>query len=299
MKQLLITIAAVVAVGNGEFNVFGVTGKDSSSPAKSTKGEWEYLDNGLIRIGVNKSRGACIGFFGDSKTKRNVLNHYDHGRFIQQSYYGDLDGSNWNGKQWRYNPIQGGSWQGKDARVLELSINKDKDSLYAKIEPRHWANGNSCPEAIMEQWITLEGSVANVRSKMTYKGKDHHLARHQEMPAVFVDAVLKNLIYAHQGKLVRRIPGWPNELGKTSEDWIAYVDEKDWGIGIHTPGTSQFTFYRFKGNGQSGPHGSACSYVAPIQTLRLQQGKIIEYEFSLTLGSLKEIRRRFESELEE
>ena len=145
----------------------------------------------------------------------------------------------------------------------------------------------------MEQWITLEDSVANVRFKMTYKGKDHHMARHQEMPAVFVDAALKNLIYAHQGKLVRRIPEWPNELGNTSEDWIAYVDEKDWGIGIHTPGTSQFTCYRFKGNGKSGPHGSACSYVAPIRTLRLKKGMVIEYEFFLTLGSLKEIRRRF------
>ena len=56
MKQLLITIAAVVSVCNGELNVFGDAGKDSSSPTKSTKGEWEYLDNGLIRIGVNKSQ---------------------------------------------------------------------------------------------------------------------------------------------------------------------------------------------------------------------------------------------------
>ena len=119
------------------------------------------------------------------------------------------------------------------------------------------------------------------------------MARHQELPAVFVDAVLKNLVYAHEGKLVRRVPGWPNELGNTSEDWVAYVDDKDWGIGIHTPGTSQFTCYRFKGNGKSGPHGSACSYVAPIRTLRLQKGMVIEYEFFLTLGSLKEIRRRF------
>ena len=129
MKKILITIAAVVAAVNGEFNVFEVAGKSSSSPTKSTKDKWEYLDNGLIRIGVNKSRGSCIGFFGNSKSKRNVLNHYDHGRFIQQSYYGDLDGSNWNGKEWRYNPIQGGSWQGKDARVLELRINKNNDSL--------------------------------------------------------------------------------------------------------------------------------------------------------------------------
>lgn len=224
-----------------ELDVFKVAADEYGSPTKSSKGQWEYLYNGQIRIGVNKSRSACIGFFGDSITKRNVLNHCDHGRFIQQSYYGDRDGSNWNGKPWRYNPIQGGSWRGKDARVLEFRIHQDNANLYAKVEPRHWADGKPCPEAVMEQWISLKGAVAHVRSKMTYKGKDHHMARHQEMPAVFVDAVLKNLVYVHQRKLIRRIPGWPNEMGSTSEDWIAYVDDKDWGIGIYTPATSQFT----------------------------------------------------------
>ena len=71
-----------------ELDAFEVAVDEYGSPTKSAKGQWEYLDNGQIRIGVNKSRGACIGFFGDSKTERNVLNHYDRGRFIQQSYYG-------------------------------------------------------------------------------------------------------------------------------------------------------------------------------------------------------------------
>jgi hypothetical protein len=277
--------------GVGLFSL-NAAAKDPGPPAKSENDQWEFLDNGMIRIGVDKSRGACIGFFGESRTKRNVLNHYDHGRFIQQSYYGDPDGSKWNGKPWRYNPIQGGSWRGKDARVLKFSIDA-KTGLYAKIQPRHWASGKPCPEAVMEQWIKLNGPVAHVRCKMTYSGKDQRTARSQEMPAVFVDAVLKNLVYVQDEKLVRRVPGWPNESGSTSEDWVAYVDEQDWGIGILTPATSNFTCYRFKGNGKSGPRGSACSYVAPLRKFRLQNKKVVEYEFYLTLGSLKEIRQRF------
>lgn len=31
---------------------------------------------------------------------------YDCGRYIQQSYYGKEDGSNWNGTPWRWNPVQ-------------------------------------------------------------------------------------------------------------------------------------------------------------------------------------------------
>ncbi len=268
------------------------TAQNPDSQAKPENDQWEFLDNGQIRIGVDKSRGACIGFFGETATKRNVLNHYDHGRFIQQSYYGDADGSDWNGKPWRYNPIQGGSWRGKDARVLEFNIDADS-GLYVKVEPRHWASGKPCPEAVMEQWITLDGPVAHVRCKMAYTGKDHRMARSQEMPAVFVDAVLKQLVYVQKEKLVRRVPGWPNESGSTSEDWVAYVDDKDWGIGILTPGTSEFTCYRFKGDGKSGPRGSACSYVAPIRKLRLEAGQSVEYDFYLTLGSIREIRRRF------
>ncbi len=72
--------------------------------------DWVYLDNGTVRIGIDKSRGACIGYFGESKTGRNLLNHYDEGRFVQQSYYGQKDGSDWHGKPWVYNPVQGGSW---------------------------------------------------------------------------------------------------------------------------------------------------------------------------------------------
>ena len=66
----------------------------------------------------------------------------------------------------------------------------------------------------MEQWITLDGPVAHVRCKMAYSGKDHRTTKDQEMPAVFVDAALKNLVYVQQEKLVRRVPGWPNEPGK-------------------------------------------------------------------------------------
>ena len=88
--------------------------------------QWEYLDNGVVRIGIDKSRGACIGYFAESKTRRNLLNNYDEGRFIQQSYYGRPDGSKWNGKPWVYNPVQGGYAKGKSSRLLKFSRDKKK-----------------------------------------------------------------------------------------------------------------------------------------------------------------------------
>ena len=29
---------------------------------QKAKSKWSYLDNGKVRIGVDRSRGACIGF---------------------------------------------------------------------------------------------------------------------------------------------------------------------------------------------------------------------------------------------
>lgn len=263
--------------------------------------DWEYLDNGVVRIGVDRSRGACIGFFGESETKRNLLNHYDEGRFIQQSYYGQADGSDWNGKPWVYNPIQGGSWKRVPAEVREFK--KTSKKLTAKIEPRHWASGELCPEMVMEQTITLNGSVAKIKFSMTYDGPDQGNPRHQEMPAVFVDGALTHFFYVKDGLLTNEAPRILAEngregvdglgLGECSAEWVAYVNDDNWGIGIYTPGTPEFTVYRALGDGTTGPSGSACSYVAPIRTFALTSGLTLDYEVFLTIGTLDEIRAAF------
>jgi hypothetical protein len=56
---------------------------------------WTYLDNGKVRLGANMDAGGACGWFSHSRSSDNVLNTYDHGRYLQQSYYGDTD---WNGK---------------------------------------------------------------------------------------------------------------------------------------------------------------------------------------------------------
>jgi hypothetical protein len=282
MKQPLVILSLFCAACTGL----------SAKPDKS----WAYLDNGVIRIGVDRSRGAAIGFFALSKDKRNLLNHHDEGRFIQQSYYGDADGSMWAKKAWSYNPVQGGSYKGEDAKTLEFQIT-DKQ-IHAKVEPLHWANAKRCPEAIMQEWITLHGPVAKIRMRMDYTGPTQKAGKHQEMPAMFVDYDLPHLMFEKDGKLVKHAPvdlakkGGPEKIEYTG-GWLAYVDDKDFGIGILTPGTNAAVAYRHRGNGKAGPEGSACSYVAPIRTLRLENGTVVDYEFYLTIGSLEEIRSSF------
>jgi hypothetical protein len=258
--------------------------------------DWAYLDNGMIRIGVDKSRGSAIGYFALSGNRRNLLNHYDEGRFIQQSYYGDPDGSRWGKKSWVYNPVQGGSYKGEDAKTLEFRLT-DKE-LYAKIEPLRWASAQRCPEAIMQEWITLEGTVAKIRMKLDYSGPTQQKNSHQELPAMFVDFALPHLMFEKDGKLVKHKPVdlgkdlKPEQIGYTG-NWLAYVDDNNFGIAIHTPGTNLAVTYRHRGNGSTGPTGSGCSYIAPVRKFQLTKDLAFEYEFYLTIGTLDEIRTRF------
>ncbi|NBV20631.1 MAG: hypothetical protein EBS05_01350 [Proteobacteria bacterium] len=260
--------------------------------------DWLYLDNGQVRLGVDRAAGGSIGYFGESATGRNLLNHYDKGRFIQQSYYGVKDGSDWNGNPWRWNPVQGGGWRGEPARILAFT--NTLKTLYAQTLPKHWATGVDLPDVVMEEWLTLTNRVAHLRFRMTYAGATNHPPAHQELPAVFADYALTNLVY-YKGTapwtgaaLTRRVPGQqpPNEYDRgLAENWAAYVDASDWGLGVCVPGTTEMTFYRNRG--KPGPAGSGCSYFAPIRTLAITNGFKLEYDVFLTVGTVSEMRTRF------
>lgn len=291
-NMTLFIIASLIGLGS------------ASCQTAALNDEWTYIDNGTLRLGVDCSRGACIGFIGESSTQRNLLNHYDEGRFIQQSYYGKPDGSDWNGKPWVYNPIQGGSWRRVPAKITNFHINKEATEISATITPRHWATGELRPEMIMEQDLSLDDDIAILRFSMSYQGPKQGKPRHQEMPAVFIDGALENFVYTKNGVLTRAEPRIIAEnnrkgvnglgYGKSSSEWVAYLNDADWGIGIYTPGTQAFTCYRALGDGTTGPSGSSTSYVAPIRTFALETGLEIEYITYVTIGTLEEIRRRFD-----
>lgn len=254
------------------------------------KDRWAYLDNHQVRLGIDLSAGACIGWFSRAGSPDNLLNAYDVGRYVQQSYYGDPDGSDWNGKPWRYNPVQGGSWRNQPAEVVE--VRQEPNLLYARITPRHWATGALLQEVTLEQWLHLEGRQARMKFKLTYTGDKTHAPHHQELPALFVKPSLDTLVFVDpEGTLQRQQPGFPNAYVRLgNEPWIAWVNpqDHDTGLGLLMPHTQEVTIYRVR-NGNQGD----CSYLAPIQTFALKPGFVFEYEVALTFGTLEEIRAAF------
>ncbi len=291
MKRTLRQIALLLA----GLQVFACAGHAVSSPEEKTNEPLTFIDNGMIRVGVKKAAGAAIAWFSDSKTKRNLVNHYDRGRLIQQSYYGNVDGSKWADKPWRWNPVQGGDYRGKSAKVIKFKA--DRHKLYAKTQPVHWATGQPITDVTMEQWITLDKRVAHVRFRMVYRGKVTHRPRHQEIPAVFVDRSLATLLLYDgdqpwRQQPVRRLqPGETNEYHRITENWAAYVDDQGIGLGVYVPTAERITCYRVAKPGERG----ACSYFAPIATFGIKSGLAFSYDVYLTIGSGNEIRKTFQT----
>jgi hypothetical protein len=64
-----------------------------------------FLDNARLRVGVDTSRGGAITFISSPVmppewANVNLVNTWDAGRLIQQSYYGCYDTSCWVDRPW-------------------------------------------------------------------------------------------------------------------------------------------------------------------------------------------------------
>ena len=90
--------------------------RKQATASKYNDDNFLYLDNGVIRVGVDKSRGGALGYLSLSGSFQNLLNPHDYGRLVQGSFYSgpdpfdtptkQCDGSSWD--PWPWNPIGGG-----------------------------------------------------------------------------------------------------------------------------------------------------------------------------------------------
>lgn len=248
--------------------------------------EPRFIANESLKLGIDLTSGGGVFWLSRLPDGPNLINHFDRGRLIQQSYYGDEDGSLWVERPWCWNPVQGGDYRGL-AAAAEL-VEAGEDWLRVRGIPRHWATGESLDECEMEQWIHLDGDQVRLRYRFTYRGEMIHAPRHQEMPALFVDAALDTLVFVGEEGLVRTVPGWPNEYHSLSEPWAAFIGPDETGLGIRFPGTREITTYRHPGD--TGPRGGGCSYLSPIRTFGIAPGHVTAYQVHLVIGTLSHIR---------
>jgi hypothetical protein len=156
----------------------------------------DYLNNGLVKIGVVLDRGGSIGYFADVKKGDNVVNVHDFGRWIGQSYYAGprpfgAPHPSW--KDWPWNPVSAGDVYGHASTVREKR--NDGKTLYVQTAPRQWALDGVAADCTFETWITLDDRAARVRNRLTNHRHDRkqYPAMDQEVPAVYTIGKLHRL----------------------------------------------------------------------------------------------------------
>ncbi|NLX14580.1 MAG: hypothetical protein GXY44_13135 [Phycisphaerales bacterium] len=269
-----------------------------------TLGQMSYLNNGVIRIGVDLSKGGSITYLADAGTGQNMINSYDLGRQIQQSYYsGPSNFDPYNNQHpswspWSWNPIQSGDVYGHRGTVLQHSNNQTE--IYVKSRPMQWALNNVPGEATFETWIRLEGTAARVRARLTNARTDTaelFSARHQEMPAVYTIGLLHRL-FTYQG-----LEPWTNgtlsEIGhvpppwvnwRATEGWAALVNNSGWGLGLYRADGTLF-IGGFAGTPDTGgPTSSHTGHMSCLFREHLDSNIVFEYEYAIILGWLSDIR---------
>ncbi|MFM8495387.1 MAG: beta strand repeat-containing protein [Planctomycetia bacterium] len=266
------------------------------------------LDNGAIRIGVDTTKGGSIVLLqrsGTAGTNGNVINSYDLGREVQQSYYsgpsdfqpdGTTQNPNWS--PWGWNPVQAGDAYGNASRVVASSTTGGV--LYTKTIPKQWALQNVDSECTMEQWITISGSVATVRNRLTNARSDttSYAAFTQELPAMYTRGTLTQLkTYAgtqpFTGGSITTMPNTPPPSWgsfRGTEGWAAYVDATDWGLGVVLPGNVSFKGGFFTSGTATLPTSPSTGYIAPLRSEILDHDIVYDYTYHLVLGTVADIR---------
>lgn len=269
--------------------------------------QMSFLDDGVIRLGVDLNAGGAITYLSRSGSDQNLVNSFDFGRQIQMSYYSGPVPFAVEGKQpkpeWKFigwNPIQVGDAFGNPSKVLESQ--NDGRQTHVKCVPMHWPLDNVPGECTYECWLELQGNAVHARCRMENHRPDHlqYPARRQELPAVYTNGPWYRLITytgerPYTGGELTRIEKDPAERGPWSawlatESWAALVDDHDFGLGIWIPGVYEFGGGFAGKPGAGGPADGPTGYVAPHPLDIIDWNVEHEYRYDLVLGKLQDIR---------
>lgn len=255
-----------------------------------------YLDNGVVRVGVDLNMGGVITYLSRSSDSTSVINVHDTGREVQQSYYAGPDSLA--GSNWPWNPIGAGSGYG-DRSTVVATLN-DGMTLYVRTIPMQWNLPDTPGECYFETWITLDGQGVQLRYRLTNHRSDltKYGGYDQELPAVYTIGKLHRLFTYDGGapftgassRLVPFQEGPPWVTYYPTEHWMAFLDDSGWGLGVLNTDSYRF-IAGFAGVADTGgPSDDATGYIAPVMTEVLDHNIAYTYDASLILGTLDEIR---------
>ena len=174
--------------------------------ATSTEDDLVYLQNNMIKLGINKSKGCGITYLASTENGVNVINHYDMGREIQASFYGGPDTyvgpdgqvCKWGAfDHWPWNPIACGDQFGNQSPILQFEKDDAAGFITCSITPLQWACNNiPCECSINVKYsldeMAVRASVELVNNRVS--DKNAYPAYDQEFPAVYTNYFLTRLV---------------------------------------------------------------------------------------------------------
>lgn len=267
------------------------------------------LDNGAVRVGVDRDKGASITWLSWRGQPRNAVNIADPGRLIQQSYYAGksldrkADGQHKAWSPWTWNPIQGGG-VGSWARVTKLE--KTADRLTSETIPKLWDMPNEEAAAVMRQQTGFEPGMPNV-VVVTCEFESQReegdrwgpaVPRHQELPACYFTrsfAQIKSYLGDRKWRDESQPPGPPWGRATPPRKAMACFDARGQGIAVFSPTSTGAWNFGPHGQGDS-PDAQAgpCVHVAPIETVKLEPQSVLRYRYWLVVGNASGIAPRLD-----
>lgn len=250
-----------------------------------------YLDNGIVKLVVDTTWGGAIVFLAESDSGTNLINRFDAGRLVQQSYYGAGQYLNCG---WGLNPVQGGDMHNNPSGIIEHY--NTAEWIYVKSRPLDWCLQNAVTNCVMENWYSLEDNRVKVTARFTHNETAMGLIRDQELPAVFTLSTLDQFTrYTgtdpfSSGSLTTDTPGFPNVLHYQPEGWGSHLDSSGSGLGWYTPNVYYSTNYMYTGAGTGGEYGDRTAYSAPLYRFALAPGGVYEHQYYLIVGTASDIR---------
>ncbi len=300
-----------IAHDSAEFHLGALTFETVPVLAETTY----FFENHRYRVGVELCWGGGLSYLCDKTCPveglENLLNRYDTGRLVQQSYYGTSEPpyecGEFMGNRWGYNPVQGGDRGNHKSKLIDARVTADE--VYVKCRPRDWGHDGGVTYAYMENWYRLDGDCLVVDNRFVDFSGWVHPVRSQEVPAFYTVSYLGNYHWYDgdrpwSGEALsckRDLPFWPTDwpyctfrlkAGNT-ETWSAFVDDAGYGLGLFTPGVRKLLAGRHAYDGSKDPDAGSCGYIAPVVMLALRCFEPVEYRYLLTAGALDTIRARF------
>ena len=251
------------------------------------------------------------------------------------------------GYYWPYNPVQGGDCNSNPSQIIDYEVSKNQ--IYIKVRAMDWAKGDDgrgldatvmggvTTKSYMENWYTIKGGVVYVRNRFIdwngFEGLEKVPVHSNELPAAYVVHPLHNYVcytgsddtWSGELTTIPDLGPWnvkAHSNPQPVEEWFAWVNDDDFGVGVYVPNTDSFASGRsnvtthkdYPGNSNANksplvgkyrynkPINSSrytscyttnTSYTAPVVTWTMKSYMPMEYTYVISVDYVGVMRTQF------